>query len=488
VRQREDGSVCTPVSTIAPPQPRAWRLLGGRHASRTQLTVDLVVLYLAVGVSMSVQTFAVSTGDLVLALSFPLITIAVMSAGRSSQRLRADYYDIITSIIGSTSLATMLVIAIAAICNVGHPLELSVRLWLYGSIYLGTARTVLLSLRRRAVNSEAFATPVLIVGAGVIGSHLARRLAGDPSYGLRPVGLIDSDPLPSHDRLDHAAPPVLGGLDDLATAVQDTGARHVILAFSGEPDHLLASEVRRCQQMGITVSLIPRLYESMNERTVLDHVGGLPMLTLHAVDPHGWQFAIKHAMDFGVAAVTLILTTPLMIMIAIATKLSSPGPVLYRQARIGRDGHEFDVLKFRTMRLAPAGASEATFALPHDLAPGGVEGTDRRTRLGRVLRDLSLDELPQLINVLRGDMSLVGPRPERPEYVARFAVSVVGYENRHRVRSGITGWAQVHGLRGQTSISDRVEWDNYYILNWSLRLDLRIIAMTIAEIFRFREG
>jgi lipopolysaccharide/colanic/teichoic acid biosynthesis glycosyltransferase len=140
------------------------------------------------------------------------------------------------------------------------------------------------------------------------------------------------------------------------------------------------------------------------------------------------------------------------------------------------------------MRMAPVEATQATFMLSAGHAPGGVEGMDRRTTVGRIMRDLSLDELPQLLNVLRGDMSLVGPRPERPEYVARFAMEVVGYENRHRVRSGITGWAQVHGLRGQTSIADRVEWDNYYILNWSLRLDFRILAMTVAEIFRFREG
>ena len=238
--------------------------------------------------------------------------------------------------------------------------------------------------------------------------------------------------------------------------------------------------------MGVGVSLVPRLYESINDRATLDHVGGLPLLTLRPVDPKGWQFAIKHAFDRIFALLALVALSPVMLAVAIAVRRSSPGPILFRQRRVGRDGHEFDVLKFRTMRERTPFAAE--FLLPTGVAPGGVEGEDRRTPVGRFLRSFSLDELPQFINVLRGDMSLVGPRPERPEYVERFSRYVTRYGDRHRVKSGITGWAQVNGLRGQTSIADRVEWDNYYIQNWSLRLDLRIIALTVAEVLRFRDS
>jgi exopolysaccharide biosynthesis polyprenyl glycosylphosphotransferase len=228
---------------------------------------------------------------------------------------------------------------------------------------------------------------------------------------------------------------------------------------------------------------VPRLYESINERATLDHVGGLPLVALRPTDPHSWQFAVKHIVDRTFAAAALLAVAPVILLVAFLIKLTSPGPVLFRQRRVGRDGRSFDLLKFRTMREVPA---VEPFLPPDGCAPGGVEGPDRRTTIGRFLRETSLDELPQFINVVRGEMSLVGPRPERPEFVERFTVEVDRYDDRHRVKSGITGWAQVNGLRGQTSIADRVEWDNYYIQNWSLRLDLRIIALTIAEIFRFR--
>jgi lipopolysaccharide/colanic/teichoic acid biosynthesis glycosyltransferase len=205
------------------------------------------------------------------------------------------------------------------------------------------------------------------------------------------------------------------------------------------------------------------------------------------------------------AIVLLVLLSPLLALSALAVRLSSPGPILFRQRRVGRDGRTFDLLKFRSMRMAPErdglpadealtdGAqteedeSALEFLLGGDTAPGGVEGEDRRTTVGRFMRRTSIDELPQLLNVLRGEMSIIGPRPERPEFVELFSDEITRYGDRLRVKSGITGWAQVHGLRGQTSLAERVEWDNYYIAHWSLGLDLKILILTIAAMVRSGE-
>jgi lipopolysaccharide/colanic/teichoic acid biosynthesis glycosyltransferase len=202
---------------------------------------------------------------------------------------------------------------------------------------------------------------------------------------------------------------------------------------------------------------------------------------------------MKHAFDRVLALLIVIVLSPVLIAAAIAVRLSSPGPALFSQRRVGRDGKVFACYKFRSMRLAPpeSETSEGTgaleFLLAGDIAPGGVEGKDRRTTIGRILRGSSLDELPQLFNVLRGDMSLIGPRPERPEFVELFRQDILRYGDRHRVKSGITGWAQVHGLRGQTSLAERVEWDNYYIAHWSLGLDLKILMLTVLALFHNAE-
>jgi exopolysaccharide biosynthesis polyprenyl glycosylphosphotransferase len=457
--------------------PRAW--------GRLRFLIDVVVLYLASSAALFADSSVVNDAtNHILAAGFPLLVIAILYARRGpDERLYGSLLDTATHVLGVISLAAMLTIALDSLLGAAHPLGLALRLWLFSLVYLGVARTVLLSVRRQAIRTDAFATPTLIVGAGLVGEHLVRRLVSEPRYGLRPVGFLDSDPLPRPEDSESSFVPVLGGPEALVEAVGQTGARQVILAFSSEPDHVLVDTVKQCQDLGVEVALVPRLYESINERSTLDHIGGLPLLTLRPTDTRGWQFAVKHAIDRTFAALMLLALAPIMAAIALAIRFSSPGPILFRQRRIGRDGHEFELLKFRTMVVDD---SSQQFVPGSGLAPGGVEGRDRRTTIGRILRNLSLDELPQFLNVLRGDMSLVGPRPERPDYVERFELEIDRYADRHRVKSGITGWAQVHGLRGQTSIFDRVEWDNWYIQNWSLRLDLRIAAMTIAEVLRFR--
>ena len=496
----ERVSMTPPTTNIAAgrisvaPRPRSRRaaavargMLDPNQWARVRLVADVVVLYVASsGALFANGSTSSSISNRLMALAFPIVVAAMMRARRApDERMNVSMLDMFAFVLGVVSLATMLMISVDSILGSANPLQLAPRLWIFGVVYLGMSRAMLVSIRRQAMRNGSMARRTLIVGAGMIGAHLVKRLIEEPSYGLRPVAFLDSDPLPTLNSGDPSVP-VLGGTDDLTATIESTGARHVILAFTAEPDHVLVNKVRECEALGVTVSLVPRLYESINERTTLDHVGGLPLLTLHTVDPRGWQFAIKHALDRTVALAGLIVASPLLLAIAAAVRISSPGPIWFRQRRVGRDGHEFDVLKFRTMRVLSE--NDPDFALPEGVAPGGVEGIDRRTRVGRILRDLSLDELPQLINVLRGDMSLVGPRPERPEYVSRFARDVTRYEDRHRVKSGITGWAQVNGLRGQTSIADRVEWDNYYILNWSLRLDLRIMALTLAEVCRQRDS
>jgi exopolysaccharide biosynthesis polyprenyl glycosylphosphotransferase len=459
--------------------PRVW--------ARVRLGVDVLVLCAATVVALlAMASSHIDTADAWVAVSFPVIVLTTIHARRSpDDRLHGSVLDTTVHVLGVVSLAGMATIAVYDLTGTPHAVGVTLRLWLLTTLYMSVARVALLVIRRRAARETALARPTLIVGAGEVGESLVRRLVSEPAYGLRPVGLIDADPLPRGGRSTVVGVPILDDPTGFRDAVERTGARHVIVAFSSEPDHVLVRKVRECEQLGVGVSLVPRLYESINDRSTLDHVGGLPLVTLHPTNPRGWQFALKHAFDRAFAAVALVCLAPLMAAIAVAVRLSSPGPILFRQLRVGRDGREFDVLKFRTMRTEPD--RELAFDLPPGLAPGGVEGYDRRTRVGRLLRGRSLDELPQLINVLRGDMSLVGPRPERPEFVALFARDIARYEDRHRVKSGISGLSQVRGLRGQTSIAERVELDNYYIQNWSLGLDLRIMLLTVAEVLRSRE-
>ena len=449
--------------------------------------LDLAMLVLATLVARVVSLVVNNPMQHVVwdSLFIGMVMLAFGLRGLYQPRIRPNLLDETRAIVAATAIATMGVISVRVVLiDDIHMAAQTALLWAVAVCCLTVGRTAVFGIRTRAIRAGAGKT-TLIVGAGRIGHLVAKRLMQRPEFGLRPVGFLDNDPLEIEDT---SAPlPVLGASWNLEEVIGERGVQHVIFTFSTAPHNVLLGMVRRCQELGITTSLVPRLFEASTERVTVEHIGGLPLFAMRPSDPKGWQFAIKYTLDRAAAALLLLVISPIMIALALATRISMGRPIFFRQRRVGLDGREFEILKFRSMKtpdpklngISNGNANGNGFKPSVDSAPGGVEGEDRRTRVGRVLRKTSLDELPQLINVLRGEMSLIGPRPERPEFVELFGQDVHRYTDRHRVKSGITGWAQIHGLRGQTSISDRAEWDNYYIENWSLWLDFKIAVMTL---------
>jgi exopolysaccharide biosynthesis polyprenyl glycosylphosphotransferase len=477
--------------------PLQWALEGPGWGI-VRPVVDLLLLCAAVIVALGGvhATLHISSVRAPL-LALPLLTMLLFYLrGLYRRRLRALVLDGIVPVLSGVSVAAMAVATLGMLTNGQLPSQSDwLRGWLFSLIGVSVGRIALSFTQRWARKRHLVGKSVLIMGAGVVGAQVARRLEAHPDYGLVPIGFLDEDPR-SIAEVGGRDVPVLGTIDDLDETVARTGVKHLIVAFSSAADARVSRLIQRCQELGVEVSVVPRMFDTINDRVGYDTVGGLPLLTFAAVDLDGLQFAIKHALDRALALLLLIAFSPLLLCAAVAVRLSSPGPAFFRQRRVGRDGKVFDFYKFRSMRTPPPHApaqqgepetSALDFLLGGDTAPGGVEGEDRRTTVGRFLRGTSLDELPQLFNVLRGDMSLVGPRPERPEFVELFRQDVIRYGDRHRVKSGITGWAQVHGLRGQTSLAERVEWDNYYIAHWSLGLDLKILALTMVALFRNAE-
>jgi exopolysaccharide biosynthesis polyprenyl glycosylphosphotransferase len=465
-----------------------WRVL--------RPTVDFVLLCVALVLGeRGLHTTLHTTSLRAPLLAFPFVVMLLFYLrGLYRTRLRALVLDGVVPVISAVSIGAMAVEVFGLFVN-GHapPQAAAVRVWLFALIGVGLGRIVLSFAQRWARARRLVGKPVLIMGAGVVGAQVARRLENHPEYGLAPIGFLDEDPR-SIAEVGGRDLPVLGTVEDLDATVTRTGVRNLIVAFSSVADERVSRLIQRCQELGVEVSVVPRMFDTINNRVGYDTVGGLPLMSFTTVDPRGVQFAIKHGLDRVLALVFLFLLSPIILLSALAVRLTSKGPVLFSQNRVGRDGKAFDLYKFRSMSIQPGQTDAAVedagpleFLLGGDTAPGGVEGDDRRTRVGRFLRRSSFDELPQLLNVLRGEMSLIGPRPERPEFVELFKQDIVRYGDRHRVKSGITGWAQVHGLRGQTSLAERVEWDNYYIANWSLGLDVKILALTFVAMLRSAE-
>ncbi len=470
---------------LAELQPQGRRTLENRIA----FCADSGALLLAVAMMVLVEPFSTRSDPLNWAAVTAAGILFVLAISGSYERLaRQPLAPMLRQI---WTVPAMVVLFLTTVRLVGGESPTSASLvitWLVCTGALVSGRTAGRFLVRSKALRGLFEQRVLIVGAGDVGHRVARRLGAHPELGFTPVGFLDKEP---RERMAGDLP-VLGASWDLERVVEQHGIDTVVVAFSTAPHHVLLSLVQRCWSSGVNVMLVPRLFEAESSRAQVQHLGGLPLVGVVGTDTTSWQLRLKHALDRIGAAVLLVLLAPVAATISLAILLTMGRPIFYKQRRVGRDGHVFEMYKFRTMRKAPTGAADADadwaaaiLGTMNEDVPG--TGDDRRTRLGTFLRSWSLDELPQIFNVLNGDMSLIGPRPERVHYVKHFSDAIYRYADRHRVRSGMTGWAQVHGLRGKTSLEDRVEWDNFYIENWSLWLDIKILLLSFLAVVRTRE-
>jgi exopolysaccharide biosynthesis polyprenyl glycosylphosphotransferase len=467
----------SPSGAVRPRRTRRWLALAPL-ADAVVLTFAVIVERLGGG--------AVGADNMSVAwvIGFPAITMALLAAGGLYQeRLRLQLLDDLRTIAGATAIAAMATIALPVLIGAetsGLGAQ-GVRLWLFATVYLTASRGGIISSVVASRRHDA-AVPTLIVGAGSVGRLIAKRLGEHREIGLNPIGFLDKEPLSAGD--DEPTLPVLGASWDLVDVIETYGVEHVVFTFSTAPHEVMLRMVDECNDRGVRVTLVPRLFERIPRDMSVDYLGGIPLVSIRPSSPTSWRVRIKYALDRMAGAVLIVLSAPLLLALALAVRVSLGRPILFRQVRVGRDGRTFEMLKFRTMRQPSTDPASTAAPMRTDVAPGGVEGADRRTRLGTFLRRSSLDELPQLLNVLFGDMSLVGPRPERPEFVDLFREHVRRYDDRHRMKSGITGWSQVNGLRGKTSLADRVEWDNWYIENWSPWLDVKILSRTALAVVR----
>ncbi|MFQ6111405.1 MAG: undecaprenyl-phosphate glucose phosphotransferase [Nitrospinota bacterium] len=323
---------------------------------------------------------------------------------------------------------------------------------------------VLARLRQRGFEVRR----VLIAGAGPLAESLAERLSRHADLGFEVVGMLSEG---GHGGEGKGARfPVVGSLKEAKSLIARGGVNDLFIALPLEAHDEMDELLKSVADETVDIRVVPDFTEYMHLNPGIENFDGLPVVNLSESPLFGWNRLIKRGADLIFATFSIIILSPLMALIALLVKLTSPGPVLYKQERMGLDGVRFQMYKFRSMRADAEADTGAVWAKP---------GDERRTKLGALLRKTSLDELPQLFNVLKGEMSIVGPRPERPVFVENFRRSVPGYMLRHKMKSGITGWAQVNGWRGNTSLEKRVEFDLYYIEHWSLRFDLKIMWLTL---------
>lgn len=329
---------------------------------------------------------------------------------------------------------------------------------------LGAKRILLRNLLRHYRQKGYNQKSVLVVGDSPLAWQYWDVVTADSELGCLPIGYIAAEPGPRKAAF-------LGTFSDLDGVLERFGPDEVVAALPAEDVPLTPVVIEACEKAGVKLSIIPFYAKYMPSNPQFDDVNGIPLINIRRIPLDNWgNAALKRAMDIVGALLLIVLFSPLMLFAAVGVKLSSPGPVIFRQKRVGRNKKIFSMYKFRSMRINDS--QDTGWSTDQD---------DRKTRFGALIRKCSLDEFPQFFNVLKGDMSLVGPRPEVPYYVEQFKEEVPLYMVKHQVRPGITGWAQVNGLRGDTPIKARVEYDIFYIESWSLVFDIKILFLTLIK-------
>lgn len=323
-------------------------------------------------------------------------------------------------------------------------------------------------MREKGLNHKK----LIIVGAGLFGQSIANTLRAQKWAGYDVVGYLDDDPALLNKTIDGV--PCLGSIDDTAKIVENNNIDELVIALPLKVSDRIKDILHLLRHTTITVRYAPNIFELRLVNYSVVRFAGLPVLNLMETPLYGVHLHLKELQDKLLASLFLLVTSPIFIAIAIAVKLSSPGPIFYRQERVSWNGKTFDMLKFRSMPVNTEHKSGPQWANKEE---------SRATRVGAFLRKTSLDELPQFINVLMGDMSIVGPRPERPVFVDEFKDQIPHYMKKHMMKAGITGWAQINGWRGDTNLEKRIEYDLYYIENWSLMMDVKIMFLTVFKGF-----
>ena len=452
----------------------------------------------SVGVSLGHANASVSTGQVAAVVAMPLADLMALAAAVAAAGLLgtlggglilgyAAAVFLVLSAIGLQRLRISLRVTdqLGRIIVAAAVPALAVAPWIAAShavaLAAGTAgllfatRVAASAILRSAHRHGRLTERAVLVGAGPDGRQLSTLLDEHPELGLRPVGFLDQAPRDGSSPALVPLLPTVGGMGDLGAVVARAGISRVIVCDPSVPDAELASALRASRPLAADVCVLPRLSElaAAVPTACLDEVWGIPLIPLRRspwTSPAPLGRAVKRIFDVLAAAVLLVLTAPLVGVMALAVRLTLRRPALFRQVRVVGQGNLAEIVKLRT--LGRHGDPDTSW-----LVPAGQCGA-----LGRVLRVTHIDEVPQLVSVLRGDMSLVGPRPERPHFVRQFSQSVPGYAGRQRMPAGMTGWSQVHRLNGDTSIGDRARFDNYYIEYWSFWLDLAVLARTVTSI------